>query len=179
MEKIKTVFIGGARAITRLDANVQARLQSLIQSGCHVVIGDAAGADKSVQKVLSDHQYKPVTVYASNGIVRNNLGDWPVIAVPVPDKASGFDFYACKDRQMAEVADIGFMIWNGKSRGTFENISNLTSRHKPCLVYYTPKKVFLVIKDSATAVKLKFSDPHLNMPSSLQEPALQFSMFAG
>lgn len=174
MSQVKTVFIGGARAITHLDQNVQARLQSLIASGCHVVVGDAAGVDKAVQKVLADHKYQSVNVYASNGTVRNNIGDWAVVAIQVSDDVKGFNFYAAKDKAMAKAADIGFMIWNGKSRGTFENIINLASQHKPCLVYHTIKKAFFLIKDVEAAEKLKCES---GKSTSSREPAMQISMF--
>lgn len=175
VSQVKTVFIGGARAITRLDANVQARLQSLVQSGCHVVIGDAAGVDKAVQQALANHKYQSVTIYASNGAVRNNLGDWPVTPIHVPNDVKGFDFYAAKDKAMAEAADIGFMIWNGKSHGTFENIINLTAQGKPCLVYFTPKKSFFLIKNKTAAEKLKYMTAGFD---KLKEPAMQVSMFS-
>ena len=38
------------------------------------------------------------------------------------------------------------MVWNGKSRGTLNNIINLTLLNKKVLVYYTPDKKFYVLK---------------------------------
>lgn len=176
MSDTKTVFIGGPRAVTRLDKNVQARLLSLVASGCHVIIGDAAGVDKSVQQFLSDHTFRQVKVYASNGTARNNIGDWPVVEVSVPAGTKGFDFYACKDKKMALDADMGFMIWNGKSRGTFENIVNLAEQKKPCLVYYTPRKEFFIMKDLSATSKLKYLAAG-DEADNLKEPASQFSLF--
>lgn len=170
----KVVFIGGARAITRLDANVQARLRSLVDSKCSVIIGDAAGVDKAVQQMLAELSYKPVSVYASNGAVRNNIGDWPVVSVEAPPEAKGFDFYACKDLQMAKDADLGFMIWNGRSRGTITNVLNLTNLGKTCLVYLTKAKRFLHIKTPAQAQAL-YQQP-IQMISAVSSP--QVSMFA-
>lgn len=57
----------------------------------------------------------------------------------------GFGYYAAKDVKMAEVADYGFMIWNGKSKGTLNNIINLISRNKKTLVYFTPDSGFYCI----------------------------------
>lgn len=176
MSGTKTVFIGGPRAITRLDKNVQARLLSLIESGCQVIIGDAAGIDKAVQQFLNDQEFQQVKIYASNGNVRNNIGAWPVTKVPVADGTTGFDFYACKDRQMAQDANIGFMIWNGKSRGTFENIVNLAAQKKLCLVYFAPHKRFLVIRNTSDVEKLKCLALN-NQETGLWEPAAQFSLF--
>lgn len=166
----KVVFIGGARAITKLDDNVQTRLSSLVASKCPVIIGDAAGADKAVQAFLAERKVEQVTVYASNGAVRNNIGEWPTISVPVPDSAKGFEFYAQKDLQMAKDADLGFMIWNGKSRGTITNVMNLIGLGKTCLVYLTVAKTFIHVKTLAQAEALK------QQPTQAIEPT-QISLF--
>ena len=49
----------------------------------------------------------------------------------------GFDFYKEKDLAMAKVADIGFMIWNCKSKGTLNNMINLLTLNKELIVYLT------------------------------------------
>lgn len=54
----------------------------------------------------------------------------------------GFDFYTAKDLEMAHQADIGFMIWNGKSKGTFNNMLNLLKFEKQVILYYLPTKKF-------------------------------------
>ena len=71
-----------------------------------------------------------------DGNVRNNFGNWFVQNVSVEPNITGFDFYAKKDLEMAKKADIGFMIWNGKSRGTFNNIVNLLKMNKEVVLYY-------------------------------------------
>lgn len=47
---------------------------------------------------------------------------------------------------MAKQADIGFMIWNGKSRGTFNNIVNCIKLNKEVIIYYLTKRKFYHIK---------------------------------
>ena len=85
-------------------------------------------------------------MYSSNGKVRNNVGKWQIQAVSVANNVKGFDFYAAKDKQMALDADYGFMIWNGKSRGTYNNIINLIKQQKTSLVFLTSICNFVVIK---------------------------------
>lgn len=41
---------------------------------------------------------------------------------------------------MAKKADVGFMIWNGKSKGTFNNIINLLEFDKQVVLYYLPNQ---------------------------------------
>ena len=84
--------------------------------------------DSSIQKFLQLKSYKNVTVFTSKGIARNNYGNWKIEKVEVAKNVTGFEFYAQKDLEMAEKANIGFMIWNGKSKGTFNNIINLLDR---------------------------------------------------
>jgi len=131
------IFIAGARAITRLDDNVKNKLSSICEKGYDVLVGDANGVDSSVQKFYADRKYDNVTVFASNGSARNNLGEWNVENVPVTNNLRGFEFYEQKDIAMANTADYGFMIWNGESKGTLNNILNLISQNKTCGVYFS------------------------------------------
>ena len=55
---------------------------------------------------------------------------------------------------MANEADYGFMVWNGTSKGTLNNIINLTLLNKKVLVYYTPDKKFYVLKSIDDAKEL-------------------------
>ena len=47
---------------------------------------------------------------------------------------------------MAKKADIGFMIWNGKSKGTFNNIINLLTFGKEVILYFVPNQKFYQFK---------------------------------
>ena len=69
-----------------------------------------------------------------------------MVEVKVAENIKGFAFYAAKDMKMAEDVDFVFMIWNGKSKGTLNNIINLTKQNKKVVVYLTPHKVFYVLK---------------------------------
>ena len=148
------VFIAGPRAIRTLNDTVQERLNNIIKQEITVLVGDANGIDKMIQEHFSNANYKAVTVYASNGVARNNIGKWEVQNVPVNDNTKGFAFYAEKDKAMADNADYGFMIWNGKSKGTLNNIINLTKQSKIVLVYFTPHKKFYHIKSWEMAKNL-------------------------
>jgi hypothetical protein len=66
--------------------------------------------------------------------------------VPGPKGARGFDFYSAKDRVMADAAEYGLMLWDGKSKGTINNVVNLSRDRKPVVVYVAPKKQFLTVK---------------------------------
>ena len=48
---------------------------------------------------------------------------------------------------MAGEADYGLFLWNGKSRGTLNSIRMLLKRGRPVLVYVSPKRTFVTIKE--------------------------------
>lgn len=129
------VFVAGPRAIRALNKSITDVLADMIVRRSAILVGDADGVDRLVQEYLAEAQYLNVLVYASGGEPRNNLGRWQVRKVDVPANAKGFDFYAKKDTQMARNADNGFMVWNGKSRGTLNNMINLVSQNKEVMVY--------------------------------------------
>lgn len=140
------VFIAGAKAIHSLDKLVLQRLNSIYQKGFEVLVGDCNGVDTSVQMFFANLKCSNVTVYASNGIARNNIGNWNVKAIDVPPNLTGFDYYKQKDIAMAEDADYGFMIWDAQSKGTLNNIVNLLLRNKKVLIYIEPAKKMTSVK---------------------------------
>lgn len=146
-EVILKIFIAGPRAIKSLDKNIINKIDNICKKNYEIIVGDADGIDSSVQEYLSQRKYKNVKLYASNGIARNNYGNWRVENVEVDSNIKGFDFYAQKDLQMVKDADIGFMIWNGKSKGTFNNMVNLLNMKKEVILYYIIDKKFYKISN--------------------------------
>ena len=140
------IFIAELKAIKELDENISKKLENICAKNYEVLVGDADGIDSSVQKFLQLKSYRNVIVFASKGIARNNYGDWKIETVKVDNHVTRFDFYAQKDLAMAKKADIGFMIWNGKSKGTFNNIINLLTFEKEVILYFVPNQKFYQFK---------------------------------
>ena len=155
------VFIAGSRAESNLDIEVINRLQNICNNNYTILVGDADGVDSSVQKFFENKYYSNVYVFASNGKTRNNRGNWQVKSVQVPDDVKDFDFYVAKDEEMSRQADYGFMIWDGESRGTFNNIINLINLNKTVLVYYN--KMFYTIKNNEELQDFIKQNVKLNM----------------
>ncbi len=145
---MNTIFIGGSRHVSRLPTEVKSRLDNVVASGHQVIVGDANGADKAVQKHLLDRHYDKVTVFCSGETPRNNLGLWRTHRVDAPKNAKGFHFYAAKDREMAREADFGLMIWDGKSPGTVLNVLRLAQAGKIAVLFNVPEKAAVNIKTS-------------------------------
>lgn len=142
-----TIFIGGSRRISRLPAEVRARLDNVMASGHSVVVGDAMGADKAAQAHLHAAGYPHVTVYGSGASCRNNLGQWPCHLVRSEDASKrGFQMHAEKDRAMATVADFGLMIWDGESPGTLLNVLRLVRAGRIAVLFHVPERRAVNVK---------------------------------
>jgi probable addiction module antidote protein len=144
---LNTIFIGGSRHVSRLPAEVKQRLDNVVASGHQVIVGDANGADKAVQKHLLEKRYEKVTVFCSGDTPRNNLGTWQTHHIDAPKNAKGFHFYAAKDREMAREADFGLMIWDGKSPGTVLNVLRLALAGKIAVLFNIPEKDIVNVKN--------------------------------
>jgi hypothetical protein len=141
-----SVFVAGSRALSKLNAQVKERLDNIVKQNLTVLVGDANGADKAVQRYLAERRYQHVIVYCMD-ICRNNVGNWPTHARTAE---SGLrrdrQYYGIKDLAMAQNASCGFMIWDGTSKGTLTNVVNLLSTEKKVLLYVAPKKHFFTLR---------------------------------
>lgn len=148
------VFIGGSIGIKSLDNTVTNELDKYMRSEYEILIGDAHGVDRLVQKHLFANTYKNVVIYASGGNVRNNIGGWQVEKIEVPSGITGKEFYAYKDTAMSADCDCGFMIWNGKSKGTLANIRRLSDMGKSVQVYLPEKEHMKTVCNYRDYIKL-------------------------
>lgn len=142
------IFVAGSRFISRLTKDVQKRLDNIVEQRFTILIGDANGADKAVQQYLNRRHFEEVVVFCMEGVCRNNIGGWPVCAVAAPGHSKrDFSYYATKDQAMAEEAQYGLMLWDGKSRGTLRSIIDLVDKSKPVVVYLAPDKSFYNLRN--------------------------------
>lgn len=160
-----SVFIGGSRRLSRINAELAGRLDNIIRKELRVLIGDANGLDRAAQQYLTDHGYRSVLVYCTNGQCRNNIGDWPKQPVEFHGRDRGLEFYTAKDDAMLRDADYGLFAWDGKSKGTLRNICKMAEQHKPSAVYVSSAKRFITVRnaDDVSALSL---DVQVNVEGS-------------
>ena len=140
------VFVAGSRALSKLNAQVKERLDNIVKQDFAVLVGDANGADKAVQRYLAGRGYQHVVVYCMD-VCRNNIGNWPTHAHTAESGARhDRQYYGIKDLAMAKDASWGFMIWDGASKGTLTNVVNLVNAEKKVLLYSAPKKQFFTVR---------------------------------
>lgn len=145
-KKMNSVFVGGSRSISRLNKRLTHILDNIIEKKLNVLIGDANGADKAIQKYLFSQDYKNVVVYCMENKCRNNLGSWDTVKVITDIKDKTYRYYFVKDSRMASDSQYGLMLWDSKSKGTLNNIINLLKNNKPTVVYFSPTREVQTLK---------------------------------
>jgi hypothetical protein len=142
---MKKIFCGGSRQIGKLNIKIRNILNNIISKDYLILIGDANGADRAMQEYLAEKAYRCVIVFYAGNRCRNNVAKWKDQAVIINRPRMDFQYYAARDLKMCMEADYGFMLWDGKSKGTLNNIINLLQNNKVTTVYFSPQKVFLKI----------------------------------
>jgi hypothetical protein len=137
------VFVGGSRRLTSLNKDVREHLEEILKKGHAILVGDANGADKAIQQFICEQKYESVKVFCSGTICRNNLGNWEVKNIQSERASRDFAFYVAKDLEMTKQADYGFMLWDGKSKGTLNNILTMLESSKKVHVYFSPKHLLV------------------------------------
>jgi hypothetical protein len=142
-----TVFIAGSMKIKHLDRKVRERIDNIVASNLKIVVGDADGADASIQAYLYEHGAANTIVYCTGDTPRNNVGGWPIHSVASDQQPGTRTFFMAKDIEMAKAADYGLMIWDSKSTGTLSNVIELLKRKKKTLVFVNKQKEFRTVSD--------------------------------
>lgn len=137
-----TLFIAGSMNIKHLDVKVKERIDKAVSADIDIFVGDAEGADLSIQHHLFNLGTARVTVYCSGTKPRNNFGDWPVRVISTKHSEGSRAFFTAKDIAMAESADFGLMVWDTKSTGTLSNVIELLTRGKKSVVFINKSKSF-------------------------------------
>ncbi len=138
----------------RLGQAVRERTENIIVNEYLILLGDANGADKAMQRYLAEKNYRNVLVFCMGDVCRNNIGKWKMRNVHSSRSKNDFNYYSTKDVLMSDEADYGFMLWDGKSKGTLNNILNMCERNKKALVYFSPTKSFYTVKNKQNVSKL-------------------------
>ena len=148
------VFIAGSRALARLNADVKRRIDTIVDKGFTILIGDANGADKAVQRYLAERHFRNVIVHCMAGNCRNNVAGWPTREIVAAPGARGFAYYSTKDLAMANDAAYGLMLWDGESKGTLNSVINMVQQHKVVVVYLAPKGKFQNLRSVSDVSRL-------------------------
>ncbi|MEN9873226.1 MAG: hypothetical protein RL186_123 [Pseudomonadota bacterium] len=176
------VFLSGSRKIGALPDKVIERLHNMVANDIAILLGDANGADTAMQTYFHAMNYTNVTIFHVGKTCRNNVGGWKTHSVVDAVGKSGREFYTQKDKAMAKMADLGFVVWDGMSAGSITNVFELVSLGKKAVVYSQPEHAFFNVTHANEAISLlKLCSPalvrtlrkslgNLNDQSTLQIP---------
>ena len=142
------VFVAGSLSIKRLHPWFLERLDTVATSGFSVVVGDADGADTSIQKFLWEHGAQNVTIYCTGDALRNNVGKWPVEKIFSAADPGSRAYFSAKDVAMAKVADYGLMIWDTKSTGTLSNVIELLKNERSSRIFVNKSEKFVTVSQA-------------------------------
>lgn len=127
------VFISGSKSISELPDEARSQLDTFIATDAEILVGDCYGVDAAVQKYLESKGYSNVTIYCSGETPRNNFVTGAKVrsCAEAAKGLTGSTFQYVKDIQMTQDCDQALMVWNGKSKGTGENIRRVKEMGKP------------------------------------------------
>ena len=123
------VFVSGSMSKKELPPIATQKLDNIISKNITVLVGGANGVDSLIQRYLMNKNYANVCVYFVGAKPRNNIGNWQSKNIKSGNE-QGRAFFTLKDAAMANEADYGLMVWDGKSKGTKNNVELMKQKNK-------------------------------------------------
>ena len=126
------LFVSGSKSISVLSNEVKSILDEHIARDTEFLVGDCYGVDAAVQKYLESKGYSNVTIYCSGETPRNNFVTGAKVhsCAEAAKGLTGSTFHYVKDIQMANDCDFALVIWDGKSKGSENNIKRILNLNK-------------------------------------------------
>lgn len=136
------IFISGSMSSTKIPVVIQSYIQNHIDE--EFLVGDCFGIDSEIQKFLKENNALNITIYHSSLRPRNNVGY--ISKYINPGNLTGRALHTCKDNAMIQNCDMGIAIWDGKSKGTWRNIEELSKLNKRVIVYNLIKNEMEILR---------------------------------
>ena len=136
---MRKVFISGSINLNILPEVVEKSLKTIQEKNIKVLVGDAKGIDTLIQDYFSKNKYFNLDICSIYEIPRNKKNNnFNTIVIEVDmDIKSERKKQEKKDGYMSLNSDYSFVIWDGKSKGSFNNILRAIEYDRLLKVYYT------------------------------------------
>lgn len=140
-----TVFISGSISIKKLPQEVINSIEKIIENKIHILVGDADGIDTLIQNFCLSKNYINLTVYSISAIPRYKASDTFNFKHIFPDESIKKERARQqeKDKAMTLDSEFTFVIWDGKSKGSYANLLRALENNKKIKVYNNINKRFL------------------------------------
>ena len=147
-----TVFVSGSSKTQSKDSpyyrkklpkEVKECLNRYMKEGNKIIVGDAPGIDRQVQKYLNQKRYKDVEVYGPGKQVRYTANkNWKTNPIDAPEYEEGSkEWLAKKDIAMTNAADSGLaVVLDEGAKATRKNVERLMEQGKAAVVYELNKE---------------------------------------
>ena len=133
----KSVFISGSISIKTLPQEVKESIHKIVDNQMKILVGDANGIDSLVQDYCLSLGYFNVTVYSISTQPRYKASDkfnLKIVSVPTEIKG-GRERQQEKDKAMTKDSQYSFVIWDGKSKGSYANVIRAFEQDKKIKLY--------------------------------------------
>lgn len=138
------VFISGSIVIKEIPKIVEESLNKIIESDMEILVGDANGIDTMVQNYCKQSNYYNVTVYSIYSSPRYKVSGFnSKYIIPLSDSKKERELQKEKDAAMTLESDYSLVIWDGKSKGSYNNILRAIESNKKVKLYLSYKKIFI------------------------------------
>lgn len=139
------VFISGSISIKSLPSDVIESLNKIQENNIEVLVGDADGIDIKIQDFYNKTNYQNVCVYSIYAHPRNlSSTKFKSKTVLVDEEVKKErEKQTFKDEAMTSESDYSFIIWDGKSKGSYNNILRAMQQNKKIKIYLASEKCFL------------------------------------
>jgi predicted Rossmann fold nucleotide-binding protein DprA/Smf involved in DNA uptake len=132
-----SVFISGSISIKNLPHEVKESIDKIINNKMQILVGDANGIDSLVQDYCLSLNYFNIMVYSISLQPRYRVSKkFALKYIEVPNDIKGTrEKQQHKDRAMTIDSQYGFIIWDGKSKGSYANIIRALEHNKKIKLY--------------------------------------------
>jgi hypothetical protein len=139
------VFISGSISIKKLPIEVVDSIRKIIENKIHILVGDADGIDTLIQDFCLSENYTNLTVYSISAMPRYKASEKFNFKHIFPDENIKKERVRQqeKDKAMTLESEFSFVIWDGKSKGSYANLIRALENNKKIKVYNNISKTFL------------------------------------
>jgi len=132
-----SVFISGSISIKTLPPEVKESIDKIVDNQMEILVGDANGIDSLVQDYCFSLSYFNVTVYSISSLPRQSASDkFALKTITVPSEIKGGrERQQEKDKAMTKDGQYSFVIWDGKSKGSYANVNRAFEQDKKVKLY--------------------------------------------
>ena len=141
---MNSVFISGSIALKGIPYTVEQSIKELIDQGTEILVGDAKGVDTAIQNYCKRLGYSNVTVYSIYPVPRYRVPEFKAKHILVNSELRTVrERQTVKDAAMTADCDYSLVIWDGKSRGSYQNIIRTIKSGKKVKVFLQPENRYL------------------------------------